>query len=126
VSERIGHVDYRHYGEGEDELRISNHDSFPHEPGFFHLRYTFHVDPGHGWLEVPRREVEALGLSQRISDCSYQEGERVYLEEDVDAYRFIEALRTQHGIESDQMVITDHHTNGDSRIRRLPRYSSKV
>jgi len=55
-------------------------------------RYTFHVDAGHGWIAVPRHELDRLGLLGKISAYSYQRGGTVYLEEDRDATLFVEAL----------------------------------
>ena len=46
---------------------------------------TYHTDPGHGWLEVPRDDLTALGITDEISACPYQDGASAYLEEDVDA-----------------------------------------
>jgi len=60
--------------------------------------YTFHTDPGHGWLAVKRQELEKLGLLKEISPYSYQRGQTVYLEEDSDANTFIKALEA-NGIE---------------------------
>jgi hypothetical protein len=58
-------------------------------------RLTFHTDPGHGWLEVSRAELRDLGLLDKVSSCSYQAAQRVYLEEDCDASLYIEALKSQ-------------------------------
>ena len=56
-------------------------------------QYTFHQDPGHGWLEVPRSEIIRLGIAKEITAYSYQRGERVFLEEDCDAPRFLRAKK---------------------------------
>ena len=61
--------------------------------------YTFHNDPGHGWLEVDRAEIDALGIAQTISRYSYQNGTKVYLEEDSDAGKFMEAYKKIWGVE---------------------------
>lgn len=53
------------------------------------MKYDFISDPGHGWLKVKRKEVEALGI--HVSRYSYQRGVWVYLEEDCDAPRFLQA-----------------------------------
>ena len=53
--------------------------------------YVFHSDPGHAWLAVKRSELVRLGVLDRISQCSYQKGGTVYLEEDCDAGIFIRA-----------------------------------
>lgn len=42
--------------------------------------YTYHTDPGHGWLEVRREELISMGIAKDISPYSYADGERVYLE----------------------------------------------
>ena len=48
------------------------------------MTYRFITDPGHGWLEVPRAELDSLGIAHKISEYSYQKGELAYLEEDCD------------------------------------------
>ena len=55
----------------------------------------YHTDPGHGWLAVKRKLINQLGIGQRISSCSYQNGGTVYLEEDCDAGLFIDAMVQQ-------------------------------
>lgn len=54
-------------------------------------RYRFFTDPGHGWLEVSRREVVASGAV--ISAYSYYDPvtDMAYLEEDCDALAFLKA-----------------------------------
>lgn len=51
----------------------------------------WHVDSGHGWLEVNRKSLEKLGVDKKISPYSYQKGTKVYLEEDCDASIYFEA-----------------------------------
>lgn len=48
------------------------------------LTKYFHSDWEHGWLAVKRKEIETLGLTDKISMFSYAKGSTVYLEEDVD------------------------------------------
>jgi len=55
------------------------------------MKYKFIEDPGHGWLEVERLEIERLCLEDQISRYSYVRGAKVYLEEDCDADVFIRA-----------------------------------
>ena len=50
--------------------------------------YVFFEDPGHGWLRVPISEIEPI--KDKISSCSYMRGKYVYLEEDGDAFIFLE------------------------------------
>ena len=55
------------------------------------MKYRFITDSGHGWLEVPRAELDALGITHQISAYSYQRDEMAYLEEDCDFARFAAA-----------------------------------
>ena len=57
-------------------------------------KLTFYVDPGHGWLEVDRSDLDALGISDKVSRYSYSKGEKAYLEEDCDAGLFIETAKS--------------------------------
>lgn len=56
-------------------------------------KYTFYNDPGHAWLKVSKKELEKLGLIEKISSFSYERGEFAYLEEDCDASVFLKAKR---------------------------------
>jgi hypothetical protein len=77
----------------------------------------FITDPGHGWLRVPY--LETTGLD--ISNCSYTGQEWAYLEEDVDAAKYLRHLVKQ-GIEY-TIVHSTHHDNQSSFIRRLDSYA---
>jgi len=55
--------------------------------------YIFHADPGHAWLAVKRAELIRLNILNKITPCSYQKGNTVYLEEDCDASTFINAKK---------------------------------
>lgn len=57
--------------------------------------YRFTSDAGHGWLHVKRKELEELGILDQISRYSYQRGGMVYLEEDSDMTRFINAKKAR-------------------------------
>ena len=59
--------------------------------------YVFHSDPGHGWLAVKEKELEALGLLEKVSGYSYIKGKTVYLEEDCDAALFFNAYEAVFG-----------------------------
>ena len=58
------------------------------------LTLRFLSDPGHGWLKVNRKVIQTLGQFD-ISGYSYQRGPWVFLEEDCDAAKVVDALRTQ-------------------------------
>jgi hypothetical protein len=87
-------------------------------------QFTFHCDPGHAWLEVTAEDIASLGLTpSSFSRYSFHNGtklnagQKLYLEEDSDATKFIEAFRKKHG-QYPKMV--DQHTNADSWVRELP------
>jgi len=57
----------------------------------------FHSDDSHGWLAVKRSELDALGIADKVSSFSYVLGKTVYLEEDVDAPLFVNAVKAATG-----------------------------
>ncbi len=78
----------------------------------FSTHLTFINDPGHGWLRVPLTDIAALGIEAHITPYSYIEGNFAYLEEDLDAPRYLEALTAQ-GLP--QPEITDQYVSWFSR-----------
>ncbi|MDR7926427.1 zincin-like metallopeptidase domain-containing protein [Acidithiobacillus thiooxidans] len=68
-------------------------------------RYTFTADPGHGWLVVPIRDIVDLGIAQDITPFSYlsPRGSKAYLEEDVDAPRFVAAYAKHYGLDENDL-----------------------
>ena len=72
----------------------------------------FHTDPGHGWLEVPVKEVRNSGVP--ISQCSYIKGDKAYLEEDCDAPAYLNYLDEKHIA---YIIDRDVHVNYDHPIR---------
>ena len=61
------------------------------------MEHKFHIDPGHGWLEVDYASLERLGIAEKISVCSYRIGPTVFLEEDCDAGVYARALKAEGG-----------------------------
>jgi hypothetical protein len=83
--------------------------------------FTFHIDPGHGWLKVTTGDCLDIGLfADNFSRYSYQRNHELFLEEDCDAAKFIRAYRAKHGV----IYIKECHTSGQSFIRRLPRVNT--
>lgn len=76
-----------------------------------------HTDPAHGWYQVERKELEQLGILEKISGYSYQSqsGETVYLEEDRDASIFFNNL----DIKPDDISFIRINRNSDSFVRSL-------
>ena len=80
--------------------------------------FTFHTDPGHGWLEVPVPVLMQVGLMPSdFSSYSYQQGHVVYLEEDCDASAFIMAYEQNFG----PVKVVEKYLGYDHWIRRLSR-----
>jgi len=79
--------------------------------------FTFHYDPGHGWLEVTLADINVVDLIvSAISRYSYRKGTTFYLEEDCDAGKFIGAYRNKFNREPNIREIGD-----GAFIRNLPR-----
>lgn len=65
-------------------------------------KFTFYSDPGHGWLQVPVRDIIDIGMHPAdFSDYSYRAGRgpdaTLYLEEDCDAPKFLGAYERVKG-----------------------------
>ena len=84
-------------------------------------KFKYHQDAGHGWLEVEHEALLALGIPDKISEFSYMNGSKVYLEEDADMGMFLHALKDQYKIEPEfESVVTEH-----SPIRNYADYTYK-
>jgi hypothetical protein len=81
---------------------------------------TFHTDPAHGWLEVNRADLDLLNIADKISRCSYQKADRVFLEEDCDAPHYLRAAESKGWT----IKTTEKHTDRDSFIRNLPSWKA--
>ena len=84
------------------------------------MKFTFHTDPSHGWLQVSVQAVKEAGIT--VSAYSYTDGQYVYLEEDCDAPAYFTALTGGFAPDAWGAAIVEKHTNGESFIRNLPRY----
>ena len=74
------------------------------------------VDPGHGWLEVTIPQViKAMEAGFIPSDYSYMTKTNAFLEEDVDAGRFLWAMGWE-----DKEFRTKHINRFDRTRQRLP------
>ena len=83
------------------------------------MTYRFIEDPGHGWLEVSRAELDALGIANKISRYSYQRADLVYLEEDCDFAHFA-AAKAAAGQSYQDKIVRVYQEN--TFVRNLPRY----
>jgi len=87
----------------------------------------FYFDSGHGWLEVNYQELIDLGITKRITNWSYRDGEKVYLEEDIDAGTYIDAVKEQRKrvVTVKNLNVADNHLrNPEDRVdpRKLERF----
>lgn len=79
--------------------------------------FTYHTDPGHGWLEVSAADLKAVGLTAKdFSAYSYRGNGKLYLEEDCDASKFVAAYEAKHGRKAEYQERYAER----SFIRRLP------
>jgi hypothetical protein len=83
------------------------------------IKIKVYSDPGHAWGAVKRTVLDKLGITQSITEYSYQKGGTVYLEEDLDLGTLITTLRNQNiGF----TVVEKAHTNRYSPIRNYERF----
>ena len=85
--------------------------------------FGFVADAGHGWLKVFRNEIDDLGIAKDISSSSYvnpHTGE-VYLEEDCDMPRFLEAYSKKYG---DEIRLIESHTDWWWGREALPSFTA--
>jgi hypothetical protein len=83
------------------------------------LHVRKYEDPAHGWLAVPMQWLEAFGIVNDVSCCSYLKGGTAYLEEDCDAPLFRKATE-KHGF---RLFVDHRHTNDRSAIRSYPSFN---
>lgn len=85
------------------------------------LTIYYYSDPQHGWYRVKESWFKKYGIdATKISNCSYRGSKNiVYLEEDVDAKLFFDALEKCN---ITPKVIPNAPTKKSSRLRNYPRY----
>lgn len=69
-------------------------------------QFLFVEDAGHGYLKVPKRHLEHLGIEEQITEYSYQSKNYAYLEEDCDANTFITAMERHLNQEIELQIVT--------------------
>ena len=86
--------------------------------------FTFYSDPGHGWLEVDKKDLIELSLEDKISSFSYQSAleNKVYLEEDCDATLFWKSYEAKY---KTAMKHREIYIEDNIFIRRLPSYERR-
>lgn len=83
--------------------------------------YKFHTDPGHGWLQVERGELERLEIADQISAYSYESknGLTVFLEEDCDA----SAFKRAKDLMCEEFDTETRHVDYDHPLRNMRDYT---
>ena len=83
-------------------------------------KYNFYSDAAHGWLRVLSQEIADLGLVDAISPYSYfsPNGKYIYLEEDSDATKFIDAYTLKYN----EVPEFNYKYSERSAIRNYPGY----
>ncbi|NDH69772.1 MAG: hypothetical protein EBY22_18140 [Gammaproteobacteria bacterium] len=76
------------------------------------------ADPGHAWARFPKAKLVQLGIADKISTYSYQNGTNAFLEEDCDLSVLVVALRDR-GYE---IKFNESHANKQSKIRGYATY----
>jgi hypothetical protein len=76
-------------------------------------------DPGHAWARFSKKRLVELGIADKISRYSYQNGNNAFLEEDCDLSVLANALRDQ-GFE---IKYKSNRTDRQSKIRSFDRYT---
>ena len=83
------------------------------------MQFTYHTDPGHGWVEVSIPDLISVGLTPvDFSQYSYRAGDYVFLEEDCDAAVFVNAFIQCNGA---RPQFREVHTDNDHPIRTYKR-----
>jgi hypothetical protein len=93
--------------------------------------YRFFSDPSHGWLRVPVKKILELGIANKITRFSYvsPSGKYVYLEEDLDAGTFIDALCQRYNMTMEDLrpfIKHNDSTEKHSGIRSYQSFSSAL
>ena len=70
-------------------------------------------DSGHAWARFPKARLVKLGIADKITPYSYQNGVNAFLEEDCDLATLINTLQAK-GV---KVKFEETYTNRQSKIR---------
>lgn len=87
------------------------------------MTFNAHFDAQHGWVAVKKGIIYQLGLTDRITSFSYEQGRTVYLEEDHDLTQFVEAFKLVTGQSPKFKSMKHPPDDRESHIRRMARYT---
>ena len=83
------------------------------------MKKVYHSHSEQRWLPVKKHEIKMMGIETDISSYSFVKGKTVYLEEDCDAMKFINAAKAK-GI---TVELKESPPRDNSPIRYFKRYS---
>lgn len=83
------------------------------------MTFKVYTDPGHGWIAVKRKLLHELNIADKITPYSYQKGDTVYLEEDLDASTFIAVYTQTYG---ERPSLVEKYTHKQSPVRYYESY----
>lgn len=86
------------------------------------LKFTFISDPGHGFLRVPLTILEKYGVQFKISPYSYKSKRYAFLEEDMDANTFMDAVKAK----GDGVELKVSYIDVPSSCRNYPRFEETM
>jgi hypothetical protein len=75
-------------------------------------------DSGHAWARFPKARLVKLGIADKISAYSYQNGENAFLEEDCDLSTLMSVLKEK----GYTVKFDESHSNRQSKIRGYNTY----
>ena len=70
-------------------------------------------DPGHAWARFPKARLVKLGIADKITPYSYQNGTNAFLEEDCDLTTLCMALNER----DTRVKFVEKRSERDSKIR---------
>lgn len=82
------------------------------------IKIKVFADPGHAWARFPKARLVKLGIADKITHYSYQNGENAFLEEDCDLSTLINTLQAQ----GFKVKFQESYTNKRSKIRGYDSY----
>ena len=77
-------------------------------------------DPGHAWARFPKAKLVSLGIADKITPYSYQNGVNAFLEEDCDLSTLINTLQAK----GFTVKFDESYTNKRSKIRSYNSYQA--
>ena len=82
------------------------------------IKIKVFADPGHAWARFPKARLVKLGIADKISSYSYQNGTNAFLEEDCDLSTLMTALKAK----GYTVKFDESHSNRQSKIRGYNSY----